>query len=704
MASTSDEPKPSEGGKTQIEQSNLAESAVTHDPPHSPPSDNDGGERPVRKQLRETTIESTPAKENGRKRSFEESRDDLNNYPDDGEGRRKRSRSSTPTNEQSSETAKAKEASSATTAPSEQNVSGNSDTPKDPISATKKDQVQDERTTEVSPLETEALEPKKSPKVDAAAPLAHSEPEDQREYRNDSVPKADDEHSVKRDPSAESSEVGTATDMAHPEHDPVSEDQRERCNDSVPEADDEHPEKRDLSCEIPDNDQEFDSPLPSPESSYSPDPNLFPNSPESRDSPNPDLPKSPASEPGFSAETQPSSSEAQMPESQHEVDVNDDPSSQETSNSGATDSSKGLTKKRSREQLDQESPKKSDAMKDSTQTTAQGENSTAQEERETKRPRDNSEEKDKENTNKVCISPFAILLNDLVVLTNHHLQLFSQSAFANASVDSPFAKLATAKPPAPTEAPAATDKPASSSAFAGSTLGSFAGSDKSPFGVLGASTSSVFKSASPFGSTGTAGTSALGGFGGIGGGFGSASTGLTSFASPNVSSTFGETKPKPLGAEDSENEEEEEDDDEENDTFEAAKTDERFYAQTIETGEEEESTIFACKAKLYGFSAGEWKERGIGTFKLNVRHVDGKRLGRMIMRADGALRVMLNSPVFQGMKYGDAKSQAPTSRLVYLASMEDGHTLPLLLRTPNEGYAQDLFEAIKGLLAGGDEE
>ena len=100
----------------------------------------------------------------------------------------------------------------------------------------------------------------------------------------------------------------------------------------------------------------------------------------------------------------------------------------------------------------------------------------------------------------------------------------------------------------------------------------------------------------------------------------------------------------------------------------------------VETGEEEEETLFTCKGKLFHFS-GERKERGVGTFKINARKDDtGKQHGRMIMRADGALRVMLNSPVFKGMTFGDAKNEEPTSKQIFLASNEEGRTVPLLLR------------------------
>lgn len=76
------------------------------------------------------------------------------------------------------------------------------------------------------------------------------------------------------------------------------------------------------------------------------------------------------------------------------------------------------------------------------------------------------------------------------------------------------------------------------------------------------------------------------GFAGVGGGFTAAgkSGGLTSFASPNAPATFGDSKAKPLGAVDPKDEEddneEDEDEDEDTHTFEAEKTDERFFEQT----------------------------------------------------------------------------------------------------------------------------
>lgn len=97
----------------------------------------------------------------------------------------------------------------------------------------------------------------------------------------------------------------------------------------------------------------------------------------------------------------------------------------------------------------------------------------------------------------------------------------------------------------------------------------------------------------------------------------------------------------------------------------------------------------------------------MGTFKVNVREPEDEATGqapekeekdekeeekkekeetkkkitaRMIMRADGVLRVMLNSPIFKGMPVGDVSGAEPKGKQLNLASVEEGRTVPLLLR------------------------
>ncbi|KAL4979908.1 hypothetical protein BDW66DRAFT_156953 [Aspergillus desertorum] len=358
----------------------------------------------------------------------------------------------------------------------------------------------------------------------------------------------------------------------------------------------------------------------------------------------------------------------------------------------AQDSASGLKKKRSRDQLDRDEAKveekaekaeakissESGASAEKTAATA-----TTEGEPEKKRHRDESRERDP------------------APLPSAFANTSSVSPFANTSSVSPFGSMTTSTSKQPEDA-----KPATSpSAFASSSLAAFAGSEQSPFGSLGASTPSVFKASTEStaaaidkpAATGFAaaakqsGFAGLGGgFSGFGGGFGAAAAssggGLTSFAATSGSVLLGSSSAKPFGVQTDSDEDEGKDDEEESGPveFEQDKTDDRFYERQIETGEEEEKTYFSCKAKLFHFSNKEWRERGLGTFKVNVKVTDGiedKKGARMIMRADGVGRVMLNTPLFKGMKVGDAAGHEPKStKQIHLASLEDNRSVPLLLR------------------------
>ncbi|KAL2831627.1 hypothetical protein BJY01DRAFT_226490 [Aspergillus pseudoustus] len=379
----------------------------------------------------------------------------------------------------------------------------------------------------------------------------------------------------------------------------------------------------------------------------------------------------------------------------------------------APESGNNLKKKRSRDQLDKDEKSEDKGEKADAEDISEGDTSAgtpaAEGQPEKKRHRDDSQERGS--------APLP-------------------SAFANTSSVSPFGSIGASST---TSKSAEEAKPTtSSSAFASSSLAAFASSEQSPFGSLGTSTPSIFKSSTESTPVETAkptatgfaaaskpsGFAALGsGFSGFSGGFGSASSGggLTSFASATAPNILGSTSSKLFGAEADSDDEDDKDDggDSEPAEFAEDKTDERFYerrskwqtfpqfttrtniSQTVETGEEEEKTYFSCKAKLFHFSDKEWKERGLGTFKVNVKVADGvedKKSARMIMRADGVLRVMLNSPLFKGMKTGDVTGKEPRSKQINLASLENGRTVPLLLRTGSEDQAKELYRVLQDLL------
>ncbi|KAJ5447165.1 hypothetical protein N7445_001986 [Penicillium cf. griseofulvum] len=385
-------------------------------------------------------------------------------------------------------------------------------------------------------------------------------------------------------------------------------------------------------------------------------------------------------------------------------DHSQSPQNLETTASGNEDnSSQTLKKKRSREQLEDDVSKNSHAITDPapglTETTSSDEKSTAEGQPEKKRPRDNSEER------KAKVD-----------------QTFTASAFGKASANSPSPFAMPAAKPTSDASPFATSG-ASTTGFGalGSGFSAFGSAFPAPSGKLTSFASPNASAAFP-GATGKltsfASANSPASFSGTAGK-------LTSFASPNAPVSFGDSSDKTLGAKQSDNEDSDnEAAGEANDTFVAEKTDERFHQQTgmdpslqriprtpklasrsfqlkkpVETGEENETTKFTAKGKLYYFDDKKWKERGIGTFKVNLKtESNGKQSGRMIMRADGALRVMLNSAIWHSMPFGDNKGARPSTRDIYLASKEDEKVVSLLLRLGGEKSAQELYDVLKDIL------
>ncbi|EXJ58123.1 hypothetical protein A1O7_05547 [Cladophialophora yegresii CBS 114405] len=319
-------------------------------------------------------------------------------------------------------------------------------------------------------------------------------------------------------------------------------------------------------------------------------------------------------------------------------------------------------------------------------------------------------------------------------------QIPASSGFANASSASPFASFKSPKSPEnSTESSTQhSSSTTSTSAFASSGLSAFASSEKSPFGTVGStaknsggfggattsagfgSSSGGFAAASPFGSKPASGFGAGGGFGSAGGfgggsGFGATSKpfagGLSSFGSPSGGvGTFAIAKP--FGSKNDQDDDEKRSDeggDEEEGASQAEEDpsqDPRFHQQELNTGEEEEETIFTCTAKLYHFEK-EWKESGVGDFKINIRYEvrstpaaessteeDAakddenneqdleagrsesssrlERKARLIMRARGTHRLVLNTPVFKEMIVGTADGKEPTGKTMHLTGLEGG--------------------------------
>ena len=60
----------------------------------------------------------------------------------------------------------------------------------------------------------------------------------------------------------------------------------------------------------------------------------------------------------------------------------------------------------------------------------------------------------------------------------------------------------------------------------------------------------------------------------------------------------------------------------------------------VRTGEEEETVLYSHKAKVYRYTDGEWKERGVGDIKI-LRHKQTGKV-RLLMRREQVLKICLN--------------------------------------------------------------
>ncbi|KAG1751036.1 hypothetical protein EDB19DRAFT_1674599 [Suillus lakei] len=131
--------------------------------------------------------------------------------------------------------------------------------------------------------------------------------------------------------------------------------------------------------------------------------------------------------------------------------------------------------------------------------------------------------------------------------------------------------------------------------------------------------------------------------------------------------------------------------DDEEEEPEEEKEKEKLQEQDVVTGEEDEETIHHVRAKLYALCPqNQWKERGTGLLKLNVRRSDGGG-ARLLMRKEAVYTVILNVTLFSGMKCFIAQDP----RYIRLSVIEDGVTTHYNLRVSNTKIAQDLLEEIK---------
>ncbi|KAG0027327.1 hypothetical protein BGZ81_005700 [Podila clonocystis] len=110
----------------------------------------------------------------------------------------------------------------------------------------------------------------------------------------------------------------------------------------------------------------------------------------------------------------------------------------------------------------------------------------------------------------------------------------------------------------------------------------------------------------------------------------------------------------------------------------------------VHTGEEDELTMYVTKGKLFADAdkSQTWKERGKGTFKINVGRKNTKS-ARLVMRTDGALRLILNIAVIPNMNViitGD--------KYIRFVGIEEGKPVLFLLKVKDVTVANEVVLAI----------
>lgn len=96
----------------------------------------------------------------------------------------------------------------------------------------------------------------------------------------------------------------------------------------------------------------------------------------------------------------------------------------------------------------------------------------------------------------------------------------------------------------------------------------------------------------------------------------------------------------------------------------------------------------------------EWKERGLGVLRLNVSNDSDSTApkARLVMRSDGSHRVILNTPIQKGLKFGTITGERPVQGYMYFMGSLDGQPkLELLQLKAKAPFAMELWDHIADL-------
>ncbi|KAL3840910.1 hypothetical protein ACJIZ3_025501 [Penstemon smallii] len=116
---------------------------------------------------------------------------------------------------------------------------------------------------------------------------------------------------------------------------------------------------------------------------------------------------------------------------------------------------------------------------------------------------------------------------------------------------------------------------------------------------------------------------------------------------------------------------------------------------TVETGEENEKAVFTADSILFEYIDGSWKERGKGELKVNVS-TTGTEKARLVMRARGNYRLILNASLFPDMKLTKMDKKGITFACVNTAGDGKDGLSTIALKFKDASIVEDFQAAVEG--------
>ncbi|ODV85165.1 hypothetical protein CANARDRAFT_7814 [[Candida] arabinofermentans NRRL YB-2248] len=123
--------------------------------------------------------------------------------------------------------------------------------------------------------------------------------------------------------------------------------------------------------------------------------------------------------------------------------------------------------------------------------------------------------------------------------------------------------------------------------------------------------------------------------------------------------------------------------------------------QEVKSGEEEESTVFQVKAKLYHLDLTKvsdgWKEKGVGILKVNKFLLPKENYSaRLVMRQEGNFKLILNVPIVKGFElFKGMASSLNSDKFIRFQVVEDKTPGQYALKIGMIENSMKLFESIK---------